>query len=233
MKRLITVTLVIVSLVGLLILSGCPGPPTNPPDSKKAIVHITTVEGFKTTVYMGGIIQKSSIVPGFEHQYDTCYLTINNQTSADQNFQKSIIGPVFMDVSLSKGIFSFYMVTNEDPLLIDFDKSFVAYSQPDSVRAGEIYTLTLQEEVQQALVLVDANTVDEAPEIEIGLTKLTMQRQGDFWYAYVLNPGALYAKIDGTDVIKGFPFKQGDIYVWSAVKGNIITEDGFTQIIYI
>jgi len=224
--------MMLIAVAVLLVLAGCPKPP-DVPEEPNALVNISTVEGFNTTTYMGSLMQKSSMVDGFDHQYDTCYLTVTNQGSTQQTFYKNPDAPEFLGISLSKGLYSFYVDSNEDALLIDFHKAFIAYSQPDSVRSGQTYNLELNEEVDQACVLVDVATVDGTPTITVGQVTIPMRRQGNFWYAYTLGPGSINAVIGGTDVIQGFPFKQGEYYVWSAVKGNITTKDGFTHITYL
>jgi len=229
MKKLIYLLILVITLSASKCLVDLP-----PVVDLLATVNITTIEGFNSTIYMGGIFHKSSMVVGFDHQYDTCYLTVTNHSpDVPQTFYKNPIEPDFPSLSLSKGLYSFYAATNENPLLIDFTKSFIAYSQPDSVRAGQEYNLELQEEVKQAVVLVDVSTVEGTPQIEIGLTRVPMKREGDFWYAYTLNPGAVYGVVGGVTIVKGFPFKQGEHYVWIAVKGHITTKDGFTHITYL
>ena len=82
-----------------------------PTGDQKASVTIIAKEGFTKRFERGPLFKKSSNVPGFEHQYDSCFLLITNENTGDQDILIRIGEPVFDNIALSVGSYNFFMYT--------------------------------------------------------------------------------------------------------------------------
>ncbi len=173
---------------------------------------------------------KASLVDGFEHVYDSCELVVTNKATGVQYIYNAP-QPVFDNISISHGNYGFYMST-PDPDSIQAYMAFTAYDTLVSIVSGA-NTVTLPAESRQALILVDKNTVDGAPTIQVGSKVAVMSISTNFYYAYVLDRAIVTYAVGGEQAVMPVSVNKETIYLFTAGIGSIGIDDPFVKVIVI
>jgi hypothetical protein len=175
-----------------------------------------------------GIVQ-TSIVAGFQHQYDSCHLVITNQANNIQ-YIFDAKSPAFNNIPLSKGDYNIFMDTPEAPA-ISYYMAFVGYINK-SITSGA-NTVTIPIESKQALILVEKSTVDAVPSVTVNGVTGIMSIAPSHYYAYVKGNAVVSYKVGGKDAQMPIATVAQKIYLLSASLGNINVNDPFIQVITI
>ena len=189
-------------------------------------VLITTENNFNTAI--SGFI-KASLIPDFEHQYDSVSLTVTNNVSSKQYFYSGSVPS--MTISLSVGNYNMYMGT-PDPDSISHYMSFTA-SEPSVDISTGTNNIILSATSKQAVILIDSASVDGVPTIQAGGQVGLMSLHGKYYYSYVLGTCLISYSINGQSAEMLIATIPGKIYVFSAAIGNLNIDDPFTEVIQI
>lgn len=191
------------------------------------IVNVGINENY-TEIYSG--VMDVSLVDGFDHVYDSVELTITNKATGVQYIYNSQ-QPSFNNISLSEGVYGFFMGT-PDPDSIQAFMSFVAYDTAVSITSG-VNNIILPARSKQALILVDKNSVDGAPTIQVGNKVAIMSIAANFYYAYVLDRTIITYTIGGNDAVMPIKTDPEVIYLFTAGIGDVGIKDPFIKVIQI
>jgi len=189
------------------------------------------------TVVETGFIKAASIVANFDHQYDTCKLTVTRQvdvpgSQSSQYFYEKFGEPVFNNISLSQGTYGFYIASIDADTISSF-MEFIAYNNSVSIVNGPNTVLLDNTESSQALILVDKTSVDGAPSIQVGSSTGIMSVSTDHYYAYVKSNAILQYSIGGNQQQLPVNITKQKIYLLSASQGDISITDPYVDIIII
>jgi len=211
-------------LVLLLVLASCV-------QSDLITVSVGIEPDFKVTRH--GVFELTSVVPDFEHIYDSLDFVATNLGSNKQTILKSN-KPEFV-FAATTGTYSLYMGTKTQRRLERFahfyaDKQDVAISPTNK-------TITLPATTNQGLILIVKSGVQSVPTITCGGVTRTMWTSGNYYYAYVWDDGK-GAKISTTvggvlfdNIVIGV--NKGVVYVFNPLNASIKSSDPYGQVVNI
>ena len=212
-------------IIALAFICNCQSPPT----SDSPIVRVTVKENFNQRINRGAVFQKISMVAGFEHQYDSCFLLVSNETSGGQFKLVDLQGPEFGNVALSVGPHNFAAYTNESDTISHF-MEFSAHSGLSYDIKPGINDIVLTQESKQGLILIDTTGIESVPSIKAGNSIGIMSTYGPYYYSYVKGISLITFTSDGSQKQKTVPYLKEWIQTYIPATGNIRVTDSFGNV---
>ena len=211
-------------LLFILLLAGCM-------PSDEIQIRVSIEPDFKVT--RNGVFELISIVPDFEHVYDSINFTATNLGSSKQ-YVLSGNKPEFT-FAATPGSYSLYMATKQKRRIERY-AHFNADAQDVAINATN-KNITLNATTDQGLILIVKSGVQSVPTITVGGVTKTMWSDAKYYYAYVWDDGN-GAKIKTTvggvlfdNIVIGVA--KGVVYVFNPLNATIKSSDPFNSVINI
>jgi hypothetical protein len=194
-------------------------------------VRVSITPDFKVT--RNGVFELTSIVPDFEHVYDSINFTATNLGSSKQ-YILSGNKPEFT-FAATPGTYSLYMAT-KNKRRIERYAHFIADAQDVTIDATN-KNITLNATTEQGLILIVKSGVQSVPTITVAGSTKTMWSDAKYYYAYVWDDGN-GAKISTTvggvlfdNIVIGV--QKGVVYIFNPLNATIKSSDPFNSVVNI
>ena len=197
--------------------------------SKTVQVNVAIQSDFKVT-RQGVFELTASIVPDFDHVYDSIdFVATNNSTNKQVVLKGS--KPEF-DFAASPGNYNIYMGT-ASVRRIERYVHFSA-SNPSVDISSTNKKISLTSDTQQGLLLIVKSGVETIPVIKVGTMQRQMYETSKYYYAYVYDDGKgaqISTTISGVvlnNIVIGV--SKGVVYVFNPLGVNIKLNDPFSTV---
>lgn len=230
--------LMIISIIGIILLAGCPNPVEPPEQYVHAKIGANIYESI--TPLVSSTNGRTEVnVPGFDQKFGTVTVNlINSTTFKGYTFTK--IGNTMIDVLVPAGTYDIFMETDEPSPFYPYTNfiPFRAESYGVNVTEGSYTVLTAT--VERALVLFYKTGLDTAPTIfdyspvaDPQFPATNFWTDTEFYYIYVQGTWSYRLSYIQGGVSSTFDrtFLPGKIYVYDINASSVTTTDLFTEII--
>lgn len=193
--------------------------------SEMITVTVGVEPDFKVTRH--GVFQLTSIVPDFDHVYDSINFSATNLSNNKQTLMNGN-KPEF-NFAASPADFNVYMGTKNQRRI----ERYVHFSAsvPSIAISSTNKNVTLTSETQQGLILIVKAGVQSVPSIKVGTMERVMYSTDKYYYAYVWDDGhgaKITTTIDGVlldNIVIGVT--KGVVYVFNPLGVNVKVTDPF------